>query len=143
MAWAVVSVAFTIVILGISYFLLVRIDLSIFPILRPDRLRQNLILDMNDEVVIEGKATNTGLNCRYGEEHCVFQLIFDIQNSHWSVLVVYSTNLNASKEPCSNTKASQVGSLVNNGDKIEVFGKYHKGSIYTCDSESYYIRKIQ
>ncbi len=44
---------------------------------------------------------------------------------------------------CKNEKITEVGKTIQVGDDVEIFGKqYNEGTVSTCDSEKYFIRKI-
>jgi hypothetical protein len=91
-----------------------------------------------DEVVISGDIGQIGLGCDAGEASCYLNLKRDTL----TIQVFYngsSTDINScpNKEP-----ASQVAEL-ERGDRVEIYGKQTiPGTIYLCDSQDYFIRKI-
>ncbi len=105
-------------------------------------LDESLILNEDSETVVEGLVTLASRGCenggpREGREDCRF--VFQFNGLPIYVYYLYSPG----GESCLNTEAAHQGSLVRNGDEIEVFAKYYAvGSLSTCDSADYYIRQL-
>ncbi len=105
-------------------------------------LAESVTLNEASETVVQGRVFNASRGCeiggpREGREDCRFIL----QYSGLSIYVYYLYSPGG--ESCLNTEASRQGSLVWNAYKVEVFGKYYEpGSISTCDSPEYYIRRV-
>lgn len=105
-------------------------------------LAESLTLNEDSETVVKGSVTLASRGCenggpREGREDCRFVLQFN-------GLPMYVYYLHSPEgASCLNTKAAHQGSLVRNGDEVEVFGKYFDlGAVSTCDSTDYYIRRL-
>ena len=105
-------------------------------------LDESLILNEDSEAIVEGLVSLASRGCenggpREGREDCRFVLQFNDLPIY--VYYLYSPG----GESCLNTEAVHQGSLVRNGDEVEVFGEYYEvGSLSTCDSADYYIRQL-
>ena len=106
------------------------------------QISQALILNEDSETVVRGRVFNASRGCenggpREGREDCLFVLQFNGLPLYVGYL--YSPG----GESCLNSEAAHQGSLVRNGDEVEVFGEYYAvGSLSTCDSTDYYIRQL-
>lgn len=124
------------VVAGACWFLLQLQDPDLSEIYQRE-LAESLILNEDSETVVEGLVILASRGCENGREDCRFVLKFNGLTIY--VYYLYSPG----GESCLNTEAAHQGSLVRNGDKVEVFGEYYAvGSLSTCDSPDYYIRQL-
>ncbi len=104
------------------------------PLSTPTPLPSTLPVD--EEVVLRGFVTENRLGCRADASCSLFILV-----NGRKIKVTYEWG--GEIEPCKNS-ASDQGFEIQEGDEVEVLGKVtHVGSISTCDSEDYYIRKLR
>ena len=140
---AAVAIALVVIVVGGAYWLLLQLpDRNPRPQKYETQISQTLILNEDSETVVEGSVILASRGCenvgpREGGEDCRFVLQFNGLSIH--VYYLYSPG----RESCLNTEAAHLGSLVRNGDNVEVFGEYYAvGSLSTCDSADYYIRQL-
>ncbi len=101
------------------------------------QLKELLTINENGETIVKGEVTHTGQGCENAQQNCHFVLQFN----DLPIYVYYRYTEHAS---CLNDGAVRQADLIRNGDVVEVFGKYYSvGSISTCDSLDYYIRKLE
>jgi hypothetical protein len=102
------------------------------------QLEELIVEDEDGQTHVTGEVTHTGLGCDSGEQNCHFVIKFQ----GLSIYVFYLLSLTG--EDCTNHGAVRVAETLRNGDPVEVFGKYFDtGSISTCDSPDYFIRRAQ
>ena len=93
-------------------------------------------LPVDEEVVLRGFVTENRLGCKADASCSLFILV-----NGRKIKVTYEWG--GEVEPCKN-RASDQGFEAQEDDEVEVFGKVTPtGSISTCDSEDYYIRKLR
>ena len=104
------------------------------PLSTPTPLPSTLPVD--EEVVLRGLVTENRLGCKADASCSLFILV-----NGQKIVVIYEWG--GEVEPCKN-RASDQGFEAQEDDEVEVFGKVTPtGSISTCDSEDYYIRKLR
>lgn len=91
---------------------------------------------MNEEKVVRGLVFENNLGCER-DILCYLSLRFNGE----VIGVIYHHGM---WPPCMNTEAARQGLELERGEEVEVFGKVvdNTGTLSTCDSSDYYIRKL-
>lgn len=96
---------------------------------------ESLHPNTDGEVKFQGSVMENDLGCEV-DGLCLLRVLVQEQ----MVTVIYHYG---EWPPCENGQATQQGFEISPNDQVEVFGSvYEENAISTCDSESYYIRKI-
>ena len=88
-----------------------------------------------DEKIVQGKVIENNLGCGADAE-CYLR----INTNNKDIKIIYHYG---ELPRCANSQATRQGTQIKAGESVEVFGKVKaENEISTCDSEKYYIQKI-
>jgi len=88
-----------------------------------------------EEQIIRGIVTENDRRCRTD-----FLCLLRIRVNGEEVVLIYHYG---EWPPCINTNAISAGNVMEEGDEVEAYGQVLEGgSMTTCDSEDYYVKKL-